>query len=169
MASIIVAESENRVIGMTNQIPWYMPADLKHFREITTNHTVIMGRLTFKSIYDRLKGPLPNRRNIVISSKLESKDAIGFEVYGSIEDLSDILNLNDENVFIIGGGQLYKSVLESNLISKIYLTVIKTNIKGDTYFPELDNSWRETYREEFNKDEKNQYDYEFIELVKNNT
>jgi|ERR1035438_3539020 dihydrofolate reductase len=167
MSSIIVAQANNRVIGSNNDIPWYLPTDLRHFREITSGKVVIMGRLTFESIKARLNGPLPNRRNIVISGSLKQTVIEGFEICASVDELKNIVDLSSDDVFIIGGGQIYTRVLDDNLVNKIYLTQVNLDIAGDTYFPELDpNDWLEVDRESHKKDEKNKYDYDFIELVK---
>lgn len=167
MSSIIVAQANNRVIGSKNDLPWYLPADLKHFKDLTTGKTVVMGGLTFESIKTRLNGPLPNRRNIIVSHILKPNSEDGFEICNSIDGLKKLVDIDSEDVFIIGGGQLYRSSLEEGIVSKIFLTQIYKTIQGDTYFPELSpEEWREVDREKHIKDEKNKYDYDFIELVK---
>jgi dihydrofolate reductase len=167
MSSIIVAQANHRVIGRYNELPWYLPADLKHFREITENNTVVMGRLTMESIANRLNGPLPNRRNIVISSTLKQGEVSGFEICNSLDELRYLTDISSEMVFIIGGGRLYEAALDQNIVSKIYLTQINQDIKGDTFFPILDtNTWHEVSREHHKKDSKTPYDYDFIEFTR---
>jgi dihydrofolate reductase len=162
MSNIIVACTDNDVIGMKNDLPWYLPADLKHFRDITLNHTVVMGSNTYLSIIDRLKGPLPNRRNIVVS--LHDTEVLeGYELVHSLDEVNALIK-NKDDLFYIGGAMLFKSVLAENLVDKIYLTRIHAEIDGDTYFPELGSEWVEVKRESFKKDDKNPYDYDFIEL-----
>jgi dihydrofolate reductase len=166
MSSIVVAQSENRVIGKANGIPWYLPADLKHFKAITTGHTVIMGKNTFESIIAQLGHLLPNRRNIIISSsfKLAPKDS---EVFRSLDKLEEDLDLTSNEFFVIGGGQLYNAVLKEDLIDTIYLTQVHAVIDGDIFFPELDpNIWRVINKTSYKKDDRNEYDYDFIELRK---
>lgn len=147
MLNIIVAVSENGVIGKDGKIPWNIPEDLKHFKEITTEHTVIMGRKTFESIGK----PLPNRRNIVISRNPDYK-AEGVYVCESLDDAlatTDWLNdFGGEEVFVIGGASLYQEAL--GMIcglgqGKIYLTNILKPYDGDTYFPYFDQKdWKIT-------------------------
>lgn len=169
MSSIIVAQANDRVIGSSNDLPWYLPADLKHFREITTGKTVVMGRLTYESIKSRLNGPLPNRRNIVISESLRGASIDGFEICSSLDELKHIVDISSDDVFIIGGGRLYKSVLDEDLVNKIFLTQVNYQVDGDTYFPEIDTSkWKEISRETHKQDDKNKYDYDFIEYTKIN-
>lgn len=145
MISIIVAHDLNRVIGKDNGLIWRQSADLKRF----------MGRKT----YDSIGRPLPNRRNIVISR--QDIEMPGVEV---VKSLSDAIKL-DSDIFILGGGEIYKQSI--NLCDKIYLTLVHANLLGDTYFPEIGDEWSEESSESFNSDEKNQYDYSFINLVRN--
>lgn len=133
--SIIVAVAKNNVIGKDNKLPWHLPEDLKHFKELTSGHTVIMGRKTFESI----GRPLPNRKNIVISRN-ENFKANDMEVVHSIEQALD-LTKNEDEVFIIGGAEIYKQALL--LVNKIYLTRINKDYEGDAYFPELGPEWKE--------------------------
>lgn len=163
MSSIVVACANDRVIGSKNDLPWYIPADLKHFRDITRGHAIIMGSNTYKSIYDRRHGPLPDRRNIVMSRSLKELPP-GFELASSFDDVARFVDLKDESVFIIGGAQIYEAALKVGIVDKIYLTVIHAEIKGDTYFPELSDDWVQEKIESHHKDDKNTYDYDFIEL-----
>lgn len=157
--SIIVAIGRNNEIGRGNDLLWRLPADMKHFREITTGHTVLMGRKTFESLP---KGALPNRRNIVVSrdTNLQIPDA---EVYPSL-DAALLKTLNDDEVFIIGGAQIYEQLFPD--ADKLYLTKVNASFPdADTYFPTIDYSqWREVGRETHLADEKNPYAYTFIEL-----
>lgn len=154
MINIIVAASLNNVIGKDNKLLWRQSADLKRFKELTTGKTVVMGRKT----YDSIGKPLPNRRNIVITR--QQIEIPGCEVVHSIEEA---LKLDDE-IFILGGGEIYqKSII---LADKIFFTRILTEIEGDTYFPQLGDEWIEESKEGFSKDEKNQFDYQFINYVR---
>lgn len=159
LISAIVAMSENRVIGRQNQLPWHLPADLKHFKTITTGHPIIMGRKTYESIGK----PLPNRTNIIISRDA-SYQAEGCIVTSSIHDAINAAGLGHANeIFIIGGAEIFKTALP--LISRIYLTIVHHQVLGDVYFPELDNHvWQESMREPHMKDENNAYDYTFMTL-----
>lgn len=128
--SIIAAMDRNRVLGINNDIPWHIPHDLKRFKRLTSEHTVIMGRKTFES----LPGPLPKRRNIVITSR-EDFSPPGVEVVKSIEDSIKIADKNQEN-FVAGGANIYEQFLP--YADKLYLTFIDAAFEGDAYFPEID-------------------------------
>ena len=138
--SIIVAMSSNRTIGINNTLPWHLTEDLKHFKSLTTGHTIIMGRKTYESIGK----PLPNRRNIVVSRNLDTFYD-GVEIVHSLEDAFSISS-NDEEVFIIGGSNIYEQSL--NLVEYLYITEIAKAFEGDAFFPEIDKSlWTESSRE----------------------
>ena len=168
--SLIVAVANNGVIGGGNTLLWNLPTDMKHFREITSGHTVIMGRKTFESI----GRTLPNRRNIVITrDKNYTRDDI--EVVNSIEEALRLVGLEqgkefEENqdeveVFIIGGGEIYKQAIDK--AQKLYITEVHQDFEGDTLFPEIDKKkWQETSRENFEIDEKNNIPYSFVEYKK---
>lgn len=168
--SLISAIAKNNVIGGGNTLLWNLPADMKHFREITSGHTVIMGRKTFESI----GRTLPNRRNIVITrDKNYTRDDI--EVVNSLEEALRLVSLEqgkefEENqdeveVFIIGGGEIYKQVMDK--AQKLYITEIHQDFEGDTLFPEIDKKkWEEISRENFETDGKNNIPYSFVEYKK---
>lgn len=163
MISIIVATAENGVIGKDNQLLWKLSADLKQFRILTTGHSVIMGRKTFESI----GRPLPNRTNIVISRQ---KDLILPEGVLKVTSLETAIETaknyaGNEEIFVIGGGNVYEQALK--IIDKIYLTEVKASIEGDAFFPTLNlDEWKEIARVSYLKDEKNEYDFDFVELVR---
>jgi dihydrofolate reductase len=154
--TIVVAISENHVIGKDNKLLWYLPNDLKHFKEITTGHTVIMGRKTYESVGK----PLPKRRNIIITRQAITID--GCEVVNSIEAALGLCAGEDE-VFIVGGAEIYKQSLP--LTDRIYLTVVHKEFDGDSFFPEIKKrEWKEVHREDYQPDEKNSLPYSFITL-----
>lgn len=155
--SIIVAVSENNAIGKDNKLLWHLPADLRHFKAITTGHTIIMGRKTYESIGK----PLPNRRNVVITRQANYA-AEGVEIVNSIAD-AIALTATDENVFIIGGDEIYKQTLAS--CNKIYLTRVHQYYDGDAFFPELSaDDWQEIEKIDYLPDEKNTLPYSFATL-----
>ncbi len=160
--SLIVAASENNIIGNDNDLIWHLPKDMRFFKETTIGHHIIMGRKNFESIPHKFR-PLPKRTNIVITRQKDYK-ASGCITLNSIEDALEIAKRNNDNEpFIIGGGQIYKIALDRNLIDRIYLTRIHHKFDGDTYFPELSDEWRE-----INKiDNKHKYNYDFIILERN--
>lgn len=155
----IVAMSKNRVIGNNNQLPWHLPADLKHFKTITTGGVVIMGRKTFASIGRKL----PNRTNIIITRNPRFQ-AEGCIIVHSLKEA--ILHNADDIIparFIIGGSEIYKQSL--SYLNKIYLTIVEENFIGDAFFPDLNpEEWKEVNRESHLPDENNAYAYTFVEL-----
>jgi dihydrofolate reductase len=152
--SIVVAISENNAIGKDNQLLWHLPADLKHFKEITTGHPILMGRKT----YDSIGRPLPNRRNIIITRQTDL-NIPGTEVVNSMEEAISLC-ANEEEVFIIGGAEIYKSAL--SFTDRIYLTTVHQEFEADAFFPVLDkNEWLETAQQHHHADEKNAVAYTF--------
>jgi len=165
--SLIVAVSENRVIGKDNDLIWNLPNDMRFFKETTMGHHVIMGRKNFESIPHKYR-PLPDRTNIVITRQSEYK-AEGCVVVNSVEAALEIAKNNGENEsFIIGGGQIYKLALEANLVDKIYLTKVYHPFEGDTFFSELNTDWKEMERIDHKADEKHAYAYSFLTFEKIN-
>lgn len=157
--ALIVAMSENGVIGHHNRLPWHLPADLRHFKRLTIGKPVIMGRKTYESIGK----PLPERTNIIITHDNHFQ-ATSCVVVNSIEAALKAATLtNSEEIFIIGGAALYKQMLP--LIQRIYLTMIHHIFAGDAYFPELNSTeWEEKERITHEKDTANPYSYSFVVL-----
>ena len=156
--SIIVAVASDGAIGRANDLLWHLPADLKRFKELTTGHTILMGRKTFESLP---RGPLPNRRNIIISRSLPPQP--GAEVYPTIQQALEAC-ASDEEVFIIGGGEIYRQLLPNT--EQIYLTRVQASFPdAEVFFPELDpTEWVEEAREVYPRDERNEYDTELLLL-----
>jgi dihydrofolate reductase len=155
--SIIVAISENNAIGKNNQLLWHLPADLKHFKEITSGHPILMGRKT----YDSIGRPLPNRRNIVITRQQDLQIA-GVEIVNSVDE-AIALCANEAEVFIIGGAEIYKSAIANT--NRIYLTTVHQHFDADAFFPLIDyKDWEETTQEYHTADEKNNVAYTFSTL-----
>ncbi|MEE8589662.1 MAG: type 3 dihydrofolate reductase [Sulfurimonadaceae bacterium] len=156
--SIIVAMAKNRVIGKDNDMPWHLPADLQHFRQMTLNRPIIMGRKTYESI----GRPLPKRHNIIISRNVDYK-VDGCDVVSSLDKAVEVAG-EVEEIFIIGGGFLYNQTIDQ--ADRLYLTFIDLDVEGDTLFPEYEHlSLKKISSEHHQKDEKNPYDYEFAEFV----
>jgi dihydrofolate reductase len=155
MISLVVAAARNNVIGKGNALPWDLPNDLKHFREVTAGHTVIMGRKTFESI----GRPLPKRRNVVITRQPDYKPE-GVEVAASLEAALASVPASEE-AFIIGGGEIFKMALP--IADRVYLTRVEADVAGDAFFPVLaPDEWREVSRQEGVVDEKNALPYTFL-------
>jgi dihydrofolate reductase len=164
--SLIVAVSDNGVIGKDNDLIWHLPKDMKFFKDTTLGHHVIMGRRNFESIPHKYS-PLPKRTNVVITRQPNYK-ADGCIVVKSIERALEIAEENgDQEPFIIGGGQIYNIALENKLVDKVYLTKIYHSFDGDTFFPKLNSEWKESGRIDCKADDKHDYDYSFLTFEKN--
>lgn len=171
--SIISAIGKNNEIGKKNALLWDLPRDMKHFRETTEGHAVIMGQKTFESLGKDSTGkpgrPLPNRRNIVITLD-KNFVSEGVEVVHSPEKLIDLLNNTEKKnseCFVIGGGQIYKLFIDK--ADRLYITHVNVEFSdADAYFPLIDmDVWNKTKSEEFSADELNKYDLEFATYGKN--
>jgi dihydrofolate reductase len=154
---LVVAASDNDVIGRGNKLPWHLPADLRHFKALTVGKTVLMGRRTYESIGKAL----PNRTNVVMSRSAHFAPGDA-RVVGGLHDACAIAA--GEPLMVIGGGEIYRQCLP--LASRIHLTQVHASIEdGDTFFGEWRlPPWRETVRERFEPDEKNAYAYSFVRL-----
>ena len=161
MLSIIVAKAKNNVIGKNNTLIWHIPDDLKRFKQLTTGHTIIMGRKTFES----LGRVLPNRHHVVLckNTKLNINDE-NVEIINDISMLEKYIKDSEEN-FVIGGATIYKQLMSK--CSKMYITEINKDFEGDVLFPEIDeNEWKIVKREKGPKDEENSFDYEYVTYEK---
>ena len=146
---------EKNEIGADNQLLWHLPKDLKHFKELTSGYPVIMGRKTYESIGKAL----PNRTNIVISRKKNWFEE-GILIVGSIKEAVKFAKKIDENVFIIGGGNVYEQTME--IADRLEVTLVKAELKADTFFPKIDPKiWKLSEEVFHEKDDKNQYDFSF--------
>ena len=161
MVTIIAAIAENNALGKDNDLIWHLPADLKRFKKVTSGHYILMGRNTFESIGK----PLPNRTSVIITRNNDYfKD--GCLIANSLEDAIE-LAADEEEVFIIGGAQIYKYAIENNLADKLDITIVHESFEADVFFPEIDAKiWKEVAREDFKADEKNKYDYSFVSYVR---
>lgn len=141
---LIAAVAKNGVIGKENALPWYLPEDLKRFKQLTTGKTVLMGRKTFESIMRKLQKPLPNRTSIVITNQRDYQVPEGVIVY---HDLNQALaKLKDQELMIIGGGQIYKQTIDKADV--LYITHVDQEIDGDVFFPTIDPAiWQKVEEE----------------------
>ena len=145
MINIIAAMTEERVIGKDNKLPWHLPEDLANFKRLTEGNTVIMGRKTYESIPKRFR-PLINRNNLVISKTLPLET--GIDVCPSLEEALDLAHNYSKEIFIAGGASIYQQVLP--LTDRMYISQIKKNYLGDSYFPEFDQQkWKVTAEQDF--------------------
>ncbi len=160
--SLIVAMASNRVIGLNNQMPWHLSADLKRFKQITMGHPIIMGRKTFEAIGK----PLPGRTNIIVSRN-SSYQQEGCIVVDSIEAAINHGCRLDNEVFVIGGATLYEATL--SMADNLYITLINQYLDGDTFFPDFNRSqWAEVEQENVEDDLKVSFSYSFLKLQRNN-
>jgi len=171
--SIISAIGKNNELGKKNDLLWNLPADMKHFRETTRGHAVVMGQKTFESLGRDENGNqvgrlLPNRRNIILTQDTNFKKE-GAEIAYSIEELMNLLKNTakiDEEIFIIGGGQIYKLFIDK--ADKLYITHVDESFPdAEIFFPVIEeNKWQKIKSEKYSKDDLNKYDLEFTEYIK---
>lgn len=163
MVTIIAAIAKNNALGKNNDLIWHLPADLQRFKKVTSGHHIIMGRNTFESIGK----PLPNRTTVIITrNKNYFKD--GCLIAHSLEEALE-LTASEEQVFIIGGAQIYKETIIKGLADKMDITLVHQEFEADVFFPEINlDIWQETGRESFKADEKNKFDYSFVNYEKKN-
>ena len=161
MLSIIVAKAKNNVIGKDNQLIWNLPEDLKRFKSMTENHTIIMGRKTFES----LGRVLPNRKHIIFSQNPDFQvNDENVEVVHSMLQIQQYIE-SEEEAFVIGGAMIYGLLMPH--VTKMYITQINENFEGNIIFPKFDTEkWEVIDREEGIKDENNKFDYEYITYKK---
>ena len=163
--SLIWAMSTNGVIGKDNGLPWRLPKDMKHFMSSTMGKPVIMGRKTFESI----GRPLPNRKNIVISSTLNTQ--VGIEVVSSLDQGIKLAsqwnndNAGGEEIVLIGGGYVFEE--SKDIVNKLVLTRVECEIEGDVFYPEIDlSSWEKILTESFKQDSENEYNFKVETYIK---
>src|SRR6056300_1848579 len=163
--SHLVALSNNLVIGVNNDLPWKLKKDLQHFSLYTQNKAIVMGRKTFESI----GRPLPNRKNIVISSTLGIQD--GFDVVPSLSQAIEVAdqwnkkNSLDDEIILIGGGYVFED--SKNIVNKLVLTRVDCEIDGDVFYPQIDlSNWKQISKESFKQDSENEYNFRIETLIK---
>ena len=160
VVSLIVAVSENKVIGKDSDLVWHLPTDMKFFKDTTKGHFVIMGRRNYESIPHKYR-PLPNRTNVIVTRQDDYK-AEGCLVVNSVEEaIERAQKAGDIEPFVIGGGQIYKYAIDNNLVDRVYITKVHTEIDGDTYFDDLDDSWKLVHTDLHPSDEKHPFAFTF--------
>ncbi|MCU0439401.1 MAG: dihydrofolate reductase [Raineya sp.] len=165
MTSLVVAVAENNIIGIQGRLPWRLSDDLKFFKHLTENHVLIMGRKTFESLPKKL----PNRVHIIVTrnKKYNLDDDDCFVVSCLDEALDFSKTFFAKQTFVIGGGEIYQQALDKKIVDKIYLTKVKAQPEGDTFFINANwDNWEEKSRTSFFKGEKNEFDFDIIELIK---
>jgi len=151
--TFVVAVAKNGVIGNHNALPWYIPEDLKHFKQVTDGKTVLMGKNTFDSVMNRIKKPLPNRRNVVITRNMDHKAPEGVLVYHDLDTALSELSKDSDELMVLGGSQIYKQFLDMDKVDKMIITEVNYEVDGDVMFPKVDwSKWKkvsEDPREDF--------------------
>ncbi|MBM7836065.1 dihydrofolate reductase [Clostridium sardiniense] len=162
MLSIIVATAQNNAIGKDNSLLWHISEDLKRFKEITSGHKILMGRKTFES----LPGILPNRPHIVLTRDMNfSVDSDKVTVIHNLDEVISNYKNSDEEIFIIGGGEIYNLLMP--YADKLYLTKVKKDFNADTFFPQIDmNKWEVIHTSGDKTDDKSGLIFEFIDLIR---
>jgi dihydrofolate reductase len=160
--ALIVAASENGVIGVKGGLPWHLPGDMRFFKQMTMGHPVIMGRVTWESIPPKFR-PLAGRRNIVITRE-EGFVAEGAEVVPSIEAALEAVG--DTDAFIIGGASVYAEFMRRGLVDLLFLTRVRTELEGDAFFRFEEEGWRLIEKREFSANESNPFSYAFCLYAK---
>lgn len=156
LVSAIVATAHNNVIGKNNDIPWYLPADLKYFKKTTLDHHIIMGR----NCYESIGKPLPKRTNIILSRNPFFIVSNCLVVPSIKEALKVAYDNGEKEAFIIGGAQIYNAT--SSMWDRLYLTEVDLEVDGDIFFPNINlNEWNLTSEEKHDADEKNKFPYTF--------
>lgn len=140
--AIIVAMDMNRGIGKNNDLLWHLPADMKFFKETTTDNIVVMGRKNYESIPEKYR-PLPHRENVILTRNKDFK-AEGCHVFHSFDEvLAHYADEEDRTMFIIGGGEIYKEALDKDIVDEMYITKVEKAYEADTFFPEINlRDWR---------------------------
>ncbi len=158
--SAIAAVAENKVIGNKGQLPWNLPDDMKFFQRTTLNHWVISGRKNYESIPEKFR-PLRDRVNVVVTHDADYQ-APGAKVCGSLEEAISLARAADEKeVFIIGGGEIFKEAFDAGLVQRLYLTTVHGKPNGDVKFPEIGKGWKEVWSEKHPADERHTYAFTF--------
>ncbi|MFD2828022.1 dihydrofolate reductase [Leeuwenhoekiella polynyae] len=158
---LIAAAAENNALGKDNDLVWHLPDDFKRFKKLTSHHPIIMGRKTFETF----PKPLPNRKHIVITRKTNYEAPDEIVVVNSLEDAINTVKKEDETLFIIGGGEIYKLALDQ--ATHIELTRVHETFEADAFFPEIDeDKWELINSEEHQKDERHDYAFTYLTYVK---
>lgn len=154
---LIAAIGKNRELGLNGKMPWHLPADLALFKKNTLNQTLIMGRKTFASLGNKA---LPKRENFIISRQKNLTDGLNFHYFSDLN--SALLAVKTDIAFVIGGGEIYKQSID--LADELFISHINASFEADTFFPEISpNIWESYFVQEFKKDEKNSYEFKFVQ------
>jgi dihydrofolate reductase len=163
--SLVVAVAENGVIGKDNQLVWHLRDDMKFFKELTTGHVILTGRKNYESIPEKFR-PLPNRVNCIMTRNA-AYDAPGAQVFPDFQSWMTACQDDERELFIIGGGEIYRQALEQDLVDEMYITHVHAQPEGDTFFPNFDTErWAKEIIMRQQKDERNEFDFVVVKFVR---
>ena len=163
--SLVVAVAENGVIGKDNQLVWHLRDDMKFFKELTTGHVILTGRKNYESIPEKFR-PLPNRVNCIMTRN-ENYDVPGAQVFPDFQSWMAAFQEDERELFIIGGGEIYRQALEQDIVDEMYITHVHAQPEGDTFFPNFDTEkWEKEIIMRQQKDERNEFDFVVVKFVR---
>lgn len=160
MITLIAAIGKNNSLGLDNKLLWHLPNDFKRFKELTTGNNILMGRKTFES----LPGVLPNRTHIIITKQENYPTPNGCLVFDNLHETLKSLDTPESTVYVIGGGEIYKQTIDT--ADRLELTVVDYSPEADTFFPEIDNTWKLVKEEKHEKDDRHQYNFSYLTYEK---
>jgi len=162
---LVVAVAENGVIGRNNQLVWRLRDDMQFFKDLTSGHIIFTGRKNYESIPEKFR-PLPNRLNCILTRN-SFFDAPNCEIFSDVNSWIQKYENDQRDLFIIGGGELYRLVIEQDLVDVMFITHVKAELLGDTFFPEFNlSNWTSELISSHKKDEKNEYDFEIVKYTR---
>jgi len=160
-----VAVAENGVIGKDNQLIWHLRDDMKFFKELTTGHVILTGRKNYESIPEKFR-PLPNRVNCIMTRNA-NYDALGAVIFPDFQSWIAAFQEDERELFIIGGGEIYRQALEQDIVDEMYITHVHAQPDGDTFFPNFDTEkWEKEIIMRQQKDERNEFDFVVVKFVR---
>ena len=163
--SLVVAVAANNVIGKDNQLVWHLRDDMKFFKTLTTGHVILTGRKNYESIPEKFR-PLPNRLNCILTRNKKYK-APGAEIFAGFESWAASFQEDERELFVIGGGEIYRMALENDWIDVMYITHVNAQPDGDTFFPAFDlDDWHAEVIANFEKDARNEFDFVIVKYTK---
>lgn len=163
--NLVVAVASNGVIGKDNQLVWHLRDDMKFFKDLTTGHIILTGRKNYESIPEKFR-PLPNRLNCIMTRN-ENYQAAGCELFSDLTKWIEAFQNDERELFIIGGGEIYRQSLEQDLVDVMYITHVNAEPQGDTFFPVFNESdWNAEVLAVQNQDERNEFDFKIVKYTR---
>jgi dihydrofolate reductase len=164
--NLVVAVAKNGVIGKDNQLVWHLRDDMKFFKELTSGHIILTGRKNYESIPEKFR-PLPNRLNCIMTRN-EAYQAAGCELFYDLKTWIEAFQNDERDLFIIGGGEIYRQSLEQDVVDVMYITHVNAEPEGDTFFPAFDLAdWYTEVLSMQSQDERNEFDFKIVKYTRN--